>query len=804
MFDFLLSRKIKHKFLIGNEVHAARLLGMKHHIDDNTILLEDGSLMQVIQVDGFPFETADDEELEVHKQIRNSLLRGIATSEFSLSIHLVRRKQDILQDGFGSRKLRLTFADYVNRTWNHKISSKKSYVNKWYISVIRKTKKQGLIFAVGALIKTVTQGVSDKAWEMDTKDALSQLKDITKRIVATFRSMNARILEMKEVNGNLISEPMTFLTEIVNIGVSQPVLATYEDIAHYIPQQRLCFKDRLIEVRTHDRKLYAGIVSLKEYGQSTSAGMLDRFLQLPIEFTMTQSFAFQDRRLAIARMSLQQKRMIASEDKAVSEVISIGKALDDATSGRIGFGTHHLTVMCYQDDRRSLENTLAMVATELSNCGLYTMRETVNLEAAYWAQVPGNDQFIARKATINTMNLSGFASMHNYPIGKKTGNHWGEAITVMETASGTPYYFNFHVRDIGHTTIIGPTGAGKTTIMGFLLAQSLKVPNLKLFIFDKDFGMKIFVKAVGGKHSTLDSRSKSGFNPCQLPDTTENRNFLTQWMSELAKAQTKERLSAEEIQMINRAVEGNYKLKHADRRLANIASFFGIGGPDSLSGRMQMWHSGGSYSAIFDNEIDEVDFSKNSVFGFEMGQIIGDDICMIPVLFYIFHRIYCSLKGDPALVVLDEAWALIDNDFFAPMLKNWLKTFRKLNAAVICATQSVEDASKSQISDTLIQQSATQIFLPNMKATDVYKAVFMLSNREFDCVKHSDPSSRFFLVKQETRAVVARVDLSGMNDIINILSGRAETVQILDEICEEVGDDPAAWLDRFKMAINNV
>ena len=207
---------------------------------------------------------------------------------------------------------------------------------------------------------------------------------------------------------------------------------------------------------------------------------------------------------------------------------------------------------------------------------------------------------------------------------------------------------------------------------------------------------------------------------------------------------------------------------------------------------------------VFDNEKDLIDFSKNMVFGFEMAELLKDSASLGPVLLYIFHRINVSLDGTPSMIVLDEAWALIDNDVFAPKIKDWLKVLRKLNCFVIFATQSVEDASKSQISDTLIQQTATQIFLPNLKATSVYRSHFMLSQREFTLIKTTDPGSRFFLVKQAMDAVVARVDLSGMDRVINVLSGRAETVVLLKEILDEVGDDPKAWLPIFWEKVDKI
>ena len=156
------------------------------------------------------------------------------------------------------------------------------------------------------------------------------------------------------------------------------------------------------------------------------------------------------------------------------------------------------------------------------------------------------------------------------------------------------------------------------------------------------------------------------------------------------------------------------------------------------------------------------------------------------------------------MIVLDEAWALIDNPIFAPKIKDWLKVLRKLNAMVVFATQSVEDATKSSISDTLVQQTATQIFLPNLKATSVYRNVFRLSEREFNIIRTTDPSSRFFLVKQDNDGVVAKIDLSEMEDFINVLSGRAETVMLLDEIMNEVGENPKDWLPIFSEKVNNI
>ncbi len=321
-----------------------------------------------------------------------------------------------------------------------------------------------------------------------------------------------------------------------------------------------------------------------------------------------------------------------------------------------------------------------------------------------------------------------------------------------------------------------------------------------MFFFDKDRGAEIFIRALGGVYTIVNPAEPCNFNPLQLDDTGENRTFLIEWMKILVTANGED-LSTEDIRTITQAVEGNFRLEKKDRRLSNIVAFLGIDGPGTLAGRISMWYGKGSRARIFDNETDNINLNKARIFGFEMAELLKDTTSLSPVLLYLFHRINMSLDGSRCMIVLDEAWALIDNPVFAPKIKDWLKVLRKLNTFVIFATQSVEDAAKSRISDTLIQQTATQIFLPNLKATEVYRTAFMLTQREYELIKTTDPSSRYFLIKQGLNAVIARLNLSGMDNIVNVLSGRTDTILLVQKLREEHGDDPEMWLPLFYEAL---
>jgi type IV secretion system protein VirB4 len=790
----LKKREVSHAKESGREIPMSEFIPYLQHFDKDTILLKDDSLMQIIKVDGFAFETADDIEIDMKKMVRNSLLKSMGDGYYSLWFHTVRRRQSAYPGGQQPKG----FASYIDNCWRKKFQSRDLYVNELYVSVIRREDTEGSA-KFGNMLSKIDNKTDKNKRYAKLQEAHQDLKETIYRIMATFRDYGAELLTTKPTEYGAISEPLSFLGMLVNGGNYQEMLVPNMEINKYLPTTRLYFGSRSMEIRGRNKVQYASLVSLKEYSPASAAGMLDAFLQLNMELIISQSFVFSNRQSSISKMQLQQNRMMNAGDKAITQVAEISDALDLAMSGHVAFGNHHLTVMCIEDDLQSLEKSVSMAVSELVNLGMNPVRERLILEQCYWAQLPGNAQFIGRPSNIHSLNIAGFASMHNYPLGRMSDNHWGHAVSVFNTTSGTPYYFNFHLRDVGHTTIIGPTGAGKTVLMNFLVAQLQKF-HCRTFMFDKDRGAEIFVRALNGNYTVIDPGAVCSFNPLLLPDTTFNRTFLIEWLKILVSTNG-ELLTTEDVQRIADAVAGNYKLDKKDRLLKNIAPFLGLDGPGTISSRMRMWHSGGAYAGLFDNITDSVNFGDGNIFGFEMGEVLASKATIVPVLMYLFHRIQLSLDGTPTIIVLDEAWALIDNSYFGAKIKDWLKTLRKLNGMVVFATQSVEDATNSSISDTLIQQSATQIFLPNPKATELYKKAFMISDREFNLLKTTDPGSRFFLVKQNKDVVVARIDLSGMSDVVSVLSGRAETVGILDKVRAEVGDDPEKWLPLFQQRI---
>lgn len=767
------------------------------HYNENTLLTKQGDLLQVVEIGGLPFQTADDDLLLLRKNLRNALLRSAADHRFAIYVHTLRQQLATYPDG----DFAPGFPAEVDARWRQRHLSRSMFRNSLYITLLRRAPTIR-IRGIDRWFRRLSHSAYVMEHRLALQTAHKELQAIQQRFVAALAEYRPRLLALLNQDGWTYSEPVRFLARLINLE-DRPVLLPQMDLSTYLPWRRIFFGRDALEVAGAPRcgPRLASIVSVKAYGPETYPGLLDRFLEIERELTISQSFVFEERQVTLGRMQMQQRRMVQTDDLAVSQISDIDQALDDMTSGHIAFGHHHLTILCVEESLDELDKAVAAVEAALVDIGVVSVREDINLEAAFWAQLPGNFSYIARRALISTANFAGFASLHNYPSGKSSGNHWGPAVTLLETTSGTPYFFNWHCGEVGHTLLIGPTGVGKSVAMNFLLLQSAKF-RPRIFYFDKDRGAEILIRAMGGTSSVLGTGQDTAANPLQLPDTPANRAFLERWLAALISA-FGDPPRASESATIMAAVDGNYSLPTSARTLENIAPFLGLGGPGTLSDRLSVWYGKGSRSRIFGSTRDGIPFD-GPIVGFEMSELLDDPIALGPTLLYLFYRIESQLNGRPTIIVLEEGWKLLDTPLFAPRIKDWLQTLRKLNALVIFVTPSIETAVQSSIGDTLVQQAATSIFLPNYKANrSHYCDAFKLSEREYQVVRNLDPQSRCFLVRHGPESVVAKLDLSGLSDVLPVLSGTAENVALMHEALAEAGRDPDVWLPHFRRKLKD-
>ena len=787
--DTIFGRQAKAETAIGRFIPYTRL------VDEDTIKTKEGYFLKIIQIEGMPFETVDEIDINQRKNVRATLLRGLSNSRFGLYHHIIRREENSLQDGF----FESDFCHALDHAYQEKLSGKRMFVNQQYITIVRRP-AQGAFGFMADLSRTLFTRLDHQIQQNQETEDLKALSEATAHILTTLAPYKPRVLGLKKSDRGFFAEHLSFLSYLINweqADIRLPCMS----IADYLASKRLSFGKEAFEVRgsaPEDIKLGA-ILSIKEYADGTGPGMLDSLLRLPHEFILTQSFGFVDRQASLNAMRDTKRKLIAGEQGATSLEEDMDEAIDDLASGRSTFGEHHLTITAIGRNTAALNAVISDCVGAFVNLGIVSTREDINLEPAFWAQLPGNFSFIARRSLISNSNFAGFASFHNFPAGHAAGNHWGAAITRLETTSGTPYWFNFHERDVGNFTVIGPTGYGKTVLLTFLNAQAQRL-NPRTIYFDKDHGAEIYLRAIGGNYTSVRRGLPTDLNPLQLPDTSENRAFIREWVRLLVTLESNNPLSPDDLEIIADAVDANFEEPPKHRRLrffVELLSGHEISHGSSLAAKMAQWQGQGERAWLFDNERDTLALDNRNI-GFDLTSILDDPISRTPWLMYVFHRIQEILDGQKVIIMLDEGWKLLDDPAFSARIKDWMKTIRKQNGIIGFATQSVRDALRSSVGDAIIEQSPTQIFLPNPRADENdYCNGFGVSKHELKIIRKLTAESRCFLLKHGTDSIIARLDLTGLDDYIAVLSGRTQTVRYMHDLIEKHGNAPEAWLPIF-------
>ncbi|MCR5944099.1 VirB4 family type IV secretion/conjugal transfer ATPase [Ochrobactrum sp. XJ1] len=781
-----------------NERPIATHIPYLRHMSDTVIGLENGAIMSVIKLDGLFFQTEDQAELNMRSNVQNTIIRALGSSRFSVWSTVIRRQVDSEIGGIFDDP----FCEQLNSRYMSQLRHKRMFANEIYLSIVR-TNMRGALGLSDVIGRVLTRSGGAEVREQQTRETVTELEELVSNMTRELQKYGARELGITYRDGEPYSEPCEFINTILTCGVPRKMRLPRMGIRNYVGTSRLHFGKRAMQTQAavDEDNRYGAILSIKEYPPYTGPGMLDGLLQVNHEFILTQSFTISDKPIAQERITRLQRQIAASDEAGSAVESDIDFALNSLMNQEAVFGIHHFSLLCLSRDLDGLSKAVSELGSCLTDMNINWLREDMNLEASFWAQLPGNHSYRARKAMLSSGNFSGLSSMHNFASGQSDNLHWGLPITILETTSQTPYWFNFHRRDIGHFLVTGPTGSGKTVALTFLLAQAMRVsPTPKAVFFDKDRGAEIFVRAMGGAYEVLSPGTPTGFNPLQLENTGPNRDFLLRLLKSMLRSSDQRDFSQEDADTLERAIARIMEEPAAQRNLPNLSGLLvGRSRADAndLASRLRPWIDG-EKAWLFNAQHDVLSFSGRSVFGFDMTNILGNEDIRTPALMYLYHRLDELLNGDPVMFFMDEGWQLLMDETFSHFIIDKMKTIRKLNGIVGFGTQSAADIAQAKASHTLIEQSATNIHFPNPRADEEsYIKRFGLTVKEFNFIKNTPPEKRTFLVKHGNDSVIARLDLSNMPDLVQVLSGRKETVEECAALRERYGDEPENWLAKF-------
>jgi type IV secretion system protein VirB4 len=498
------------------------------------------------------------------------------------------------------------------------------------------------------------------------------------------------------------------------------------------------------------------VLTMKEAIGETRPLVLDALLKIPANFYAVTEWSLLSAEKARKEVNKRRKHFNVSKTGFVSQlgndpaqtnprdvlvdeskqadIENLGDCLRALGDGQ-SLGEFSLTIVAYGKDRQALEHLAGEFAGVFTNADGSLFVETYNQLNAYFATVPGGYAFNLRRMHLLNTNYADLSFLFTILPGERVNAHLGaEYLAVLETDNATPYFLNLHNGEVAHTLILGMTGSGKSYLANTVLQSAQKYAPLT-FIFDIGSSFESLTTIFGGSYLNVGQEARDfTINPFSLPPTKENLQFLFSFFRVLIEGnEQRYRLDFKEERRLWDAVERIYMLEAGQRTISNFVNIIG-----ELKNRLHRWTRAGQYGFLFDNPEDTLTFSRFQTFNFAGW---GDSPEVLePLLFYVLHRASNEIADPKRLAtfkvfLLDEAWLFIKNETIRNYVVQAQKTWRKLNAAMILATQSIKELQESGMLQIVSESCPTKIFLANPEMDrDIYREAFHLNDTELDLI----------------------------------------------------------------------
>jgi type IV secretion system protein VirB4 len=750
--------------------------------DEQCFLTKSGDLGSVLKIGGVDYESLD------------SAGRDYAVKRLEAALRSLDDRTRLYQILFKRNHPTISHAEYENPLVRASVEQRATFLESkadrlysieiyWVVMVDGSYTKTGLLHALATLPKQPLSSLRDlRALFSGKKERTLLYEQIERdhlRLQQKVQSLSGQLNDLTTVELLGAEKAFRLVRRFVNFRPSK-----IQD-AHLYSARHLDWQLCDSELEAHRGYLrvdddYVRVLTLKELPSETRPLILNGLLDIPANFHVVTEWRQVDNAKARKEINnrrrhhhnsktsfvsnLQDRQNTGPRDELVDDskeaaVAELGSALTALGMEGKSFGEFTLSVVLYDEDRMKVERAVAEFQKLFAQHDGLLYDERYNLLNAFFATIPGNRQFNLRKQWALNSNYADLSFLFAVDGGSQWNPHLErEYLAVLESTHGTPYYMNLHAGDVAHTLILGMPGSGKSFLAVFLL-QSVQKYQPLVFIFDLGGSYEALTRAFGGTYLNVGLKNP-GFtiNPFSLEPTHENLNFLYLFLRVLIEAGGRYELTTADEKALYAALERVYKLPREIRTLTNFASILG-----PLGERLHRWTQAGQFGYLFDNPEDTLSFSRFQAFNFD-GWSNYPDI-LEPLLFYVLQRASQEIErrentGIFKAFVIDEAWIFLKNKIIRDWILRAEKTWRKKNAAMVLATQSVVELASSDMLHVVNESCPTRIFLsnPNIDRT-LYAEVFQLNDTQLELLESLVPKRELLLMQPRgTKKLVLEVD----------------------------------------------
>ncbi|EXL02484.1 conjugal transfer protein TrbE [Brucella anthropi] len=487
------------------------------------------------------------------------------------------------------------------------------------------------------------------------------------------------------------------------------------------------------------------------YRWSTRAIMLDKTDATRLVTKIRrQWFAKRKSIAAILKEVLTNEQSVLVDSDAANKANEADAALQDLGSDQISEAYVTATVTVWDADPRIAEEKLRLVEKIIQSHDFTCISETVNAIEAWLGGLPGHVYANVRQPPISTLNLAHMIPLSAVWAGPERDEHLdAPPLFYAKTEGATPFRFSLHVGDVGHTMVVGPTGAGKSVLLAPMALQFRRYERSQVFAFDFGGSIRAATLAMGGDWQDLGGSisdatsflSMVALQPLAGIHDTPERAWAADWLVDILIREGVP-ITPDVKEHLWTALTSLASAPVAERTITGLTVLLQS---SALKQALRPYCIGGPYGRLLDAEMEWL--GNASVQAFETEGLIGTGAASA-VLAYLFHRIEARFDGRPSLLIIDEGWRALDDGGFAQKIKEWLKTLRKKNVSVVFSSQSLADIEASPIAPVLVEGCPTRIFLANERAvepqiTSVYRQ-FGLNDRQIEIVARATPKRDYY------------------------------------------------------------
>jgi type IV secretion/conjugal transfer VirB4 family ATPase len=749
---------------------------------ETAFLTKSGDLGMVLSVTGVDYESLDNDEQQYAVKRLESALKS-----FGEGFH-------VYQYLFKTNRPEIPFARYDDELIDAAIDQRRQYfeskrdrlyeVELFYVIVLEGARsKTGILSALGRMPR-------------DPQGAFRELK-------AQFTNDNMKVLLRQQIDADMVRLEQCVQNFIRHLADLMPIQVQGQQAQFSFFRRLLNFDDWRIAGKPQSTQYldfqvvnsnieaerdhlrvgdhFVRILTMKEAIAETRPLVLDRLFKIEGNFyvvtewtplSMAKARKEVDKRRRHFNMSksgfvsqigsdpakTNQRDVLIDESKQ-ADIENLGECLRALGDGQ-ALGDFSLTVVLYSTDLQTINQEMGEFTGVFTNADGALFTETYNQLNALFATVPGNYAQNLRKMYLLNSNYADLSFLFTIHPGEKTNPHLrSEYLAVLETDNATPYYLNLHNGEVAHTLILGMTGSGKSFLCNFLLTNAQKY-RPQTYIFDIGGSFQSLTEIFGGTYLNVGQESRDfTINPFSLPESKENLQFLFSFFRVLIEGNDKRyKLDFKEERKLWEAIERMYVVAPEQRTLSTFSQIIG-----ELKERLHRWTKEGQYGFLFDNVEDTLSFSKFQTFNFA-GWSDAPEV-LEPLLFYVLHRASNEIANPEKLAtfktfLLDEAWLFIKNETIRSYIVAAQKTWRKHNAAMILATQSIKELEESGMLAIVAESCPTKIFLANPEMNrQVYREAFHLNDTEIDIIADLIPPGEMLIRKaQSSKKVRLNVD----------------------------------------------